>query len=457
MPSGTAAGPATLIPFAPDAPTLERALAILAQDGSVSPADAVRRREALALFAALPAPGARPRRGWRHDYDKLTFDDLVWTTGRRRQPAVGPSVTDPDDEPDLPALATENAGGLFHLGATLLEPDVPSAADSRVVVLPLGDASRPHPELVARTLYEIADWRADRFSALATAFENCGAFVYVPDGVVVDAPIQLVWANTAARNEAVFPHVLVVLGEGARATVIERHVGDGDPFICGVVEVHAGERAQLDYVTVQQAGEGARVFFRRTARCARDAEVRWNLAELGGALARTVLDTQLGAVGGRAETAALFFTTGFAHVDLTTGTEHVVGPTTSNTAVRSAANDRGQGRYVGNIVIRPHAHGSDATLRDDALLLSAHAHIDAVPALEIASNDVKAFHGATVGSLDEDALFYVSSRGIARSEALRMITLGFFEPVITRFPGEALRDEIRTALDAKIDAATETA
>ena len=457
MPSGTAAGLATLIPFAPDASTFERALALLAQEGSLSPADALRRREALALFAALPAPGARPRRGWRYDYDKLKFEDLVWTTGRRRQTAVAPSVGESDAQNDLPALATDNAGGLFHLGATLLEADVPSTADPRVVVLPLADAARLHPELIAPTRYEIADWSADRFGALATAFENCGAFVYVPDGVVVEAPIQLIWANTPARDEAVFPHVLVVLGEGARATVIERHVGGGDPFICGVVEVLAGERAQLDYVAVQQAGEGARVFFRRTARCARDAEVRWNLAELGGALARTVLDTRLGAVGGRAETAALFFTTGFAHVDLTTGTEHVVGPTTSNTAVRSAANDRGQGRYIGNIVIRPHAHGSDATLRDDALLLSAHAHIDAIPALEIASNDVKAFHGATVGSLDEDALFYVSSRGIARSEALRMITLGFFEPVITRFPGEALRDEIRTALDAKIDAATETA
>ena len=152
-----------------------------------------------------------------------------------------------------------------------------------------------------------------------------------------------------------------------------------------------------------------------------------------------------------------FFTTGFAHVDLTTATDHTVPNTTSDTVIRSAANDRGQGRYIGNIVIRAHAHGSDASLRDDALLLSPRAHIDAIPALEIASNDVKAFHGATVGSLDEDALFYASSRGIPRKEALRMITLGFFEPVIGRFPGEALRDEIRTALDAKIDTATEDA
>ena len=112
-------------------------------------------------------------------------------------------------------------------------------------------------------------------------------------------------------------------------------------------------------------------------------------------------------------------------------------------------------KYVGNIVIRAKAHGSDASLRDDALLLSKHAHIDSIPALEIAANDVKAFHGATVGSLDEDALFYAGTRGIARNEALRLITLGFFEPAIAHFPSEALRDEVRTALDRKLDDATE--
>ncbi|MBV9440884.1 MAG: SufD family Fe-S cluster assembly protein, partial [Candidatus Eremiobacteraeota bacterium] len=172
-------------------------------------------------------------------------------------------------------------------------------------------------------------------------------------------------------------------------------------------------------------------------------------------LSRSVVTAGLDAPGAKAETNALFFNTGMQHVDLATTIEHRVGSTESNTVVRSAATDRGQGRFVGNIAIRPHAHGADATLRDDALLLSRRAHIDSIPALEIAANDVRAFHGATVGSLDETALFYAASRGIARPDALRMVTLGFFEPAIARFPGEPLRDEVRTALDAKIDDATE--
>jgi Fe-S cluster assembly protein SufD len=193
----------------------------------------------------------------------------------------------------------------------------------------------------------------------------------------------------------------------------------------------------------------------RSATCERDAQARWYVADLGATLVRSVVDARLAAPGAGAQTSALFFNTGMQHVDLTTTTSHRVGATTSDTVVRTAASDRGQGRYFGNIVIEPRAHGADASLRDDALLLSMRAHIDSVPALEIAANDVKAYHGATVGSLDRDALFYAGSRGIARPDAIRMVALAFFEPTIARFPGESLRDEVRTALDQKIDDATE--
>jgi Fe-S cluster assembly protein SufD len=118
--------------------------------------------------------------------------------------------------------------------------------------------------------------------------------------------------------------------------------------------------------------------------------------------------------------------------------------------VRSAGTGRGQGRYVGNIKILPEAHGASASLRDDALLLSKGAHIDSIPALEIAANDVKAFHGATVGAISDEELFYAESRGIERSQAERMIAIGFFEPAVSRFPTDALRDEIRLVLENKI-------
>ncbi len=444
--------------FAPDAATLERAIASLEEiAGGGGAIDAETRRNALARYGDLPVPGGRPGRSWHYDYTKLRYDGLTWSSGRRSIPAM-PQAADArrlDDDASPDNLATANAGGLFHVGATALEARAVPHLDPRVTVVPLADALVSHRAALDVAFGRIVDWRADRYVALATAFQNCGAFVHVPAGVQLDEPIVLVFANYTARAAAVFPHIVVVLGEHAKASVLERHVGEGEPFICGTVEAAVGVGADLNYTVVQQAPEGARTFMSRGARCDDGATMRWQLAELGADLARTTLETKLEGEGARGEIGALFFNTAMQHVDLSTVVRHNIGHTTSGTVVRSAANDRGQGRYLGNIIIVPHAHGSDASLRDDALLLSKHAHIDSIPALEIAANDVRAFHGATVGSIDDEALFYVQSRGIARREAERMIALGFFEPAVARFPGDALRNEVRTALDAKLDDATE--
>jgi Fe-S cluster assembly protein SufD len=194
------------------------------------------------------------------------------------------------------------------------------------------------------------------------------------------------------------------------------------------------------------------VLFTRVARPGRDARVAWASAELGASLSVTDLGITIEEPGVDAKIATLFFPTGAQHVDIVSSVDHRIGDATSETLVKSAASGRGQGRYLGNIRIAAHAQHSDASLRDDALLLSKTAHIDSIPALEISANDVKAYHGATVGALDDDSIFYMTSRGIDREAAERMIALGFFEPAIDRFPTESLRDELRAALQAKVTA-----
>src|SRR5665213_522954 len=277
VPSSVSETP-TALEFTPVAATLERVIAVLDDHGGAS--DAALRREALARYEELPAPGARPNRGWKYDYAALSFDELRWTSGSvamataPARPLPAARHEEADAVVDQPALAVENAGGLFFIGATRV--DAPSDADPRITLRSLSDAVRAGAPGLAGVLHQIVDWRADKFAALATAFENCGAYVHVPDGVQLDTPIQLVFAS-APDDEAVFPHVVVILGKGARATVLERHVGE------------------------------------------RDAQVRWHLAELGGALARTVLGATLAAPGARAEASALFFNTGMQHVDLTSG------------------------------------------------------------------------------------------------------------------------------------------
>jgi len=424
---------------------LEAALRFLEDRGEASggAVDASERRAAFARYERMG--GAL----------KLPYRKIAWTSDRKVLPTTPIVAATLDAAGDRPALAVESAGGLAHAGAVCLQGPPGARDDVRAVVLPLADARREHPKLLAGVRHAIVRRRSNRFVGLATAFQNCGAFVFVPSGVILDAPIQLLWIYRGGRAQAVFPHVVVVLGADARATVIERHINEGDAFVCGIVEASVGAGAQLDYVAVQRMGDGARIRMTRAARCEADAQAGWHLAELGAARARTSLDVHLDAPGARAEISALSLHTGVQQTDLSSMVDHRCERTRSGTVVRFAATDRGHGRYVGTVRIRKGARGSDGSLRADALLLSKRARIEVKPELEIGADEVSAFHGASVGSLDEEALFYAGTRGIARSQAVRLIALAFFEPAVKRFPSAALQDEIRTALDQKIDEATD--
>jgi Fe-S cluster assembly protein SufD len=443
------------VDFQPTAAVLAAVLDEL-DDVGASGGGAVRaatRRDALAAYARFGRHEPPLPAGWRHPYDALPFHDLEWSTGRLRVPALPPVTTRGSD--DQPALAVANAAGLVHLASTYLEPQR-SAGDARVTVVALADAKRRDAARVDAVHGKLAPFAADRFVALATAFQNCGAYVEIPDGVVLDAPIQLVWTTRPGVTSAVFPHTVVRVGAGAHAIVYERHLGEGESFVAGIVEAELGPNARLDYVVVQDADDGARIVVHRAARCAAGATIGWHVADLGGALVRTTLDADLAGERAACEAGVLGFTRGFQNADLALVARHAASGTRSRTIVRSAAGERGRGRFRGDIRIAPDITGADATLREAGLLLSRDAALEVTPALEIASNRVSAFHAATIGSLDEEHLFYVQSRGISRRTAERMMALAFCEPAIAGFPGEALRDEVRTLLDARLDDVPET-
>jgi len=382
--------------------------ALLEQRGP-GPFSASARYDALARYEELPVRGSRGGRGWKHDLTKLDLSAVV------------------------PFAADSGAGDLSSEGN--------EAARQQGARIERIGASVPG------ALGTAVDTRDDKFASLALAFTNGGTYVEVPAGLQLDEPIVI---DYRAESAAAFPYTLVVIGEGARATVVERL--SGDQFVCGISEIVCAARSQLQFVAEQRLAPSARCIMTRRALLGADSHLEAALAELGSQLTvsrfRSVADEH----GAHSSLTALFFCNGDQHVDLESEVVHADGNTKSDTVVRSAGIGHGQGRYLGNIRIVAHAHGSDASLRDDALLLSEGAHIDSIPALEIAANDVKAYHGATVGAISEDELFYAQSRGIPRNDAERMIALGFFEPAVARFPGEALRAGIRTTLAAKLDA-----
>lgn len=356
------------------------------------------RRAALERYAELPSGRERPGRYWRVDLDAIGIEDL-------------PS---PHGSVEI------------------------RCADERVLLggMPPGFGSTSAPR--------------SKFGALAVAFANRYAFVTIPAGVEVREPIFVTYR--VREGSTLFPYTCVFAGRDSRATVIERFEGAAKSFVCGITEAVTEEGSDLRVCSLQGLPEDARAFFTRAALPGRDASLTWSTSDLGGSLCVCEIDVALRHPGARTEIASIFFPSATQHVDVRSTTGHFVGETTSITTVKSAAVSRGQARYVGNIHIAENARRSDASLKDDALLLSPTAHIDSVPALEISNNDVKAYHGATVGALDEETLFYMTTRGIDRAQAERMVTIGFFEPALQWFPG-ALHEELRETLTAKIGAA----
>jgi Fe-S cluster assembly protein SufD len=374
-----------------------------------SPLRSDERLRALDRFAATPSGREKPGRFWRMDFESV--------------------------QPDVRAVDLSPA--IAHV----------ENGDAAIAVYDLATAAAQCPELLARA-FGRTGIHATKFGALTAAFAGVGCFIHVRADHASDEPIVVRYA--APAGAAIFPSTVVFAERGARVTVLERLEGAGDAFLCGASEIVTEEYAEVRYACLQRAGDGTRVIWNRAARPGRGARIWWADAELGAQLAAGELSVTIEEPGVSAEIAAIFFPCGSQHVDVVSTVDHRAGESTSETLVKSAARDRGQARFLGNIRIAPHAQGSDARLRDDALLLSPTAHVDSIPALEIGANDVKAYHGATVGAMDAEQIFYMESRGIERVAAERMIALGFFEPAIERFPTNRLRDEIREALAAKL-------
>lgn len=367
------------------------------------------RRALLRGSFEMPSGREKPGRFWKIDLEALDYSNL--TCG----PAAAPKITSPQ------------ARGLI-------------ACD-------LATAAREHADLFARAFGAGRHAQETKFGALASALCNTGAFVYVPADVAVNDAIEIAYE---ARGTALFPYTLVLAERGAQCSILERITGSDGSFVCGVAEIVSAESANVLFACEQQLPGDARAIFTRVSKPGKDSSVTWCVAELGASLSVTSIDVIVEQPGVEAQINGLFFPRDDQHVDMITSVDHNVGESQSHTLIKSAATGRGQARYLGNIRIAAHAQATESSLRDDALLLSKRAHIDSIPALEIAANDVKAFHGATVGALDDEQIFYMTSRGIAPDEAEKMIALGFFEPVVERFPTEALRQRLRDALQTKV-------
>ena len=295
----------------------------------------------------------------------------------------------------------------------------------------------------------------DVFARLNAALAHDGACLRADAGAQVARPVHLVFVGAPAEGDLAW-HLRhrIEVGVGATLRVVEHHLAAGAHrhLDNSLVSIAVGDGATLEHARIQHAADGATLFARTEATLAREAHYRRVDLELGGALSRHELDVRLEGEGAALAAHGVLLAAGRSHLDTRLGIEHVARDTRCELLWRGIGAGRGRAVFHGGITIHEGADGTDARLSNKNLLLSPNAEIDTQPVLVIHADEVQAAHGATVGQIDANALFYLRSRGLPEGEAKQLLTAAF-----CREPLAAVEDEsLRGVLQARIDAALES-
>ena len=403
-----------------------------------------RRLEAWEAFEALPMPQWR-----RTSLRGLKLQRFVPFLAQEE--AAGEGQLPQELEQRL-AKTPERAGLIVHRNSSsfVLELDEELRAQG-VILTDLDTAVREHSELVEPHFRRAVPLDEGKFEALHGAFWSGGVFLYIPENVYVEKPIQAVyWADVP--NLGVFPHTLIVAAPNSGVTYVEERLspqGRGALLVSSVVEVHTQPGAQVQFFGIQDWGRNVYDFTTRRALTGNDSVVNWVVGYLGGKLNKEYLETRMVGPGSSTEILGVFFVDDRQHLDVYTMMNHIAPFTSGDLLFRGALQDHAHSVFEGMIKIHPGAQDTASYLHDNTLLLSDTARADSIPSLEIEANQVRASHGATMGKLDPEQLFYLMARGLPEQEAIRLLVTGFFEPVIERIPLANVQERLREAIAQK--------
>ena len=321
-----------------------------------------------------------------------------------------------------------------------------------VLLLPLEEAAKNHEELFRKS-FMTSEVRlgSKKFAALHRAHLRSGAFVYVPQGVVIEKPIEI-WHWVEGENVTIFPHTLIVLGEGASATVIDHFMSSRDErsLAIAVNDLTLGTNAKLHYVGVQEWSDKATAFHINTTEVEKQAASTALQMNLGGAYIRGESDSHLLGEESRSVMLSINPASGTREIDQRTFQDHFAPRATSDLLYHNALADSSRTIFAGLIKVEEAAHETDAYQKVRNLMLSDEAEANSMPGLEILADNVRCTHGATSGELNEDELFYMMARGIPPKQAAQLIVRGFFGTVLERLENEDLQAHLGEILDRKL-------
>ena len=334
----------------------------------------------------------------------------------------------------VPALSKVDAALNFHL---------------RTIGDALGDPERS--SIIEKHLGRYTNLSNHAFAAWNTAFFTDGAYLEVPRGLAVEHPIHLVFiAAGDADPWACYPRNLIVAGEGSQITFVERFIGSNDTVYLtnSVTEIAAGPNAVIDYYKIEDESCQSFHIAAINAHLDRDASLTSHSISFGGSLIRNDLNVSLDSEGAYCTLNGLFTVDGQRLVDNHTRIDHLRPHASSRELYKGVLAGNAEGVFNGAIVVHENAQKTDAVQHSKNLLLSKQAQINTKPQLEIRNNDVRCFHGATIGQMDTDAVFYLKSRGIDEREAKRVLIRGFAAEIIEGVRVPTLRNQLEHQLDS---------
>ncbi len=346
---------------------------------------------------------------------------------------------------------------LKRLPGLELVPDAP-----RLVFLDgqrLADTATPSLPPGVKILDQDTAWRRVRaiqtdkqfhdypLAAINTAFSSDCTLIRVDANVEVLQPLHLIFFGGAANNSAAQSRILIDLGPNSRLCVVQHFAAqDGAGWTNSVTQATQEAGSQLTLYRLQEHAEEHLHTELLDVRLARDAGVKLGYVDLGGRLVRNDLRVELAEPGAYCDITGVFLASRGQHVDNHTRIDHIAPDTTSNEAFRGIVGERGRGVFNGKVVVHPGAHGTDARQSSDNLLLSEHSEVDTKPELEIYNDDVKCTHGATVGELDTEQLFYLRTRGVDEETARGLLIFAFANELLRRIEVPELRKRVVTAV-----------
>jgi Fe-S cluster assembly protein SufD len=360
---------------------------------------------------------------------------------------------EPEAGPPAPVAAAPPSGDraarlAFVDGALTASSD---ATSEGVIVDDLAGALASHEDLVRERLYSLVGF-ADKPGALNAARWDSGLFVYVPKGIHLEFPVEAITSATGASGR-VFGRTLVVVEEGAKATVIDRYASPdlpGQVNVATVVELFVAQGGELEHVSVIDWGSGVRHHAIVQASVEKDAKVRSVVVTLGGDVVRVEPTLRCVGQGADARALGLYFASGDQHFEHRVISRHEAPNAYSNLLYKGAIKDAAHTVFFGNLVVPPGAPGTDAYQTNRNLVLNEGARADTIPFLEIETAEVKCSHAGAVSRVDDEHLFYLESRGVPRDVAKQLIVEGFCQEVLDEVELEELRDELNAAIERKV-------